>query len=43
MEIKNIINSKREGESPLERLRCKLEDNIKIDLKVVGYEGVDCE
>jgi hypothetical protein len=32
---------KPEGKRPLERLRHRWEDNIKIDLQVVGCEGKD--
>jgi hypothetical protein len=35
--IHNIIR-KSQGMSPL---RCRWEDNIKIDLRETGYEGVD--
>ena len=27
--------------SPLERPRCRWQDNIKMDIKKVGYEGID--
>jgi hypothetical protein len=29
------------GESPLERPRCSLEDNIKVDRHEVGWGGMD--
>jgi hypothetical protein len=32
---------KREGSRPLGKLRRRWEDNIKIDLKAIGYESVD--
>ena len=32
---------KPEGKRPLERLICRLEDNIKMDLREVGCGGVD--
>ena len=32
---------KPEGKRPLERPRCKWEDNIKMDLQEVGCEGID--
>jgi len=32
---------KTEGKRPLGRLRCRWEDNIKIDLQEVGCEGMD--
>jgi hypothetical protein len=31
-----------EGQRPLGRYRSKREDNIKVDLKELGCEGVDC-
>jgi hypothetical protein len=30
-----------EGRRPLGRPRCRWEDNIKLDLEEVGWEGVD--
>jgi hypothetical protein len=30
-----------EGKRPLRRLRCKWEDDIKINLREVGLKGVD--
>jgi len=32
---------KPEGNRPLERLRCRWEDNIKMDLQEVGCVGMD--
>jgi len=32
---------KPEGKRPLGRLRCRWEDNIKMDLQEVGYGGMD--
>jgi hypothetical protein len=32
---------KTSGKSPFGRLRRRREDNIRIDLRVVGWEGVD--
>jgi hypothetical protein len=32
---------KSEGKRPLRRPRCRWEDNIKIDLKEMGWEHVD--
>jgi hypothetical protein len=32
---------KPEGKRPLERLRCRWEDNIKMDLQEVGCGGMD--
>jgi hypothetical protein len=33
---------KPEGKRPLERNRRKWEDNIKIDLREIGWDGMDC-
>jgi hypothetical protein len=30
-----------EGERPLERSKCRREDNIKMDIRKTGVEGVD--
>jgi len=38
---KNILVGKSEGKRPLERLRCRWEDNIRLDLREVGWDGVD--
>jgi hypothetical protein len=35
------LGGKSEGETPLGRCRCRWEDNIKVDLKKIGLEGVD--
>jgi hypothetical protein len=32
---------KPEGRRPLERFRCRWEDDIKMDLKYVGWEDMD--
>jgi hypothetical protein len=32
---------KPEGKRPVERLRCRWVDNIKIDLRQTGWDGVD--
>jgi hypothetical protein len=32
---------KPEGKRPLGRLRCRWEDNIRLDLREVGWEGVE--
>jgi hypothetical protein len=32
---------KPEGKRPLERSRRRLEENIKIDLKEIGWDGMD--
>jgi hypothetical protein len=36
-----ILEERPEGRRPLERLRHRWEDNIKMDLQEVGWEGVD--
>jgi hypothetical protein len=36
-----ILVGKREGKRPLERHRRRWSDNIKIDLREIGMEGVD--
>jgi hypothetical protein len=35
-------NQKPEGKRLLEKHRLRLEDNIKMDRRVIGWEGVDC-
>jgi len=43
-EMKNaykILFGKPEEKKPLGRPRHKWKDNIKMDLRVIGYEGVD--
>jgi hypothetical protein len=37
---KNLVG-KPEGKRPLGRPRCRWEDNIKTELKEIGWEGVD--
>jgi hypothetical protein len=37
----NILGGKYEGDTPLGRCRHRWEDNIKVDLKEIGLEGVD--
>jgi hypothetical protein len=37
----NILAGKSEGKRPLGRLRQRWEDNIRIDLKEMGLEGVE--
>jgi hypothetical protein len=37
----NILVGKLEGERPLGRPRHRLEDNIKMDLREIGWEVVD--
>jgi hypothetical protein len=36
-----ILVGKTEGKRLLERPRCKWVDNIKIDLRAIGWDGVD--
>jgi hypothetical protein len=36
-----FLVGKPEGKRPLERLRSRWEDNIKVDLEEVGYGGMD--
>ena len=36
-----VLVGKPEGNSPLGRLRCRWEDNIKVDLQEVGCGGMD--
>jgi hypothetical protein len=37
-----ILFGKAGGKRPLGRLRCVWEDNIKVNIKEMGCEGVDC-
>jgi len=37
----NILVGKPEGKRPLGRYRCKCEDNIRMDLKQIGWRVVD--
>jgi hypothetical protein len=36
-----ILVGKPEGKKPLRRPSCKWEDNIRIDVREIGWEGVD--
>jgi hypothetical protein len=36
-----ILVAKPEGKRPLGRPRCRWVDNIKMDLRVIGWDGVD--
>jgi hypothetical protein len=38
----NIVVGKFEGKRRLGRVRCRWEDNIRMDLREVGWESVDC-
>ena len=40
-DIHRVLVGKPEGKRPLGRPRCRLEDNIKIDLQEAGCGGVD--
>jgi hypothetical protein len=37
----NILVVKPEGKRPLRRSKCRWEDNIKMDLREVVWEGMD--
>jgi hypothetical protein len=37
----NILVGKPEAKRPLRRPRRTLEDNIRMDLRIVGWEGVE--
>ena len=39
--VYKVLVGKSEGKRPLGRLRCGWEDNIKMDLQEVGWEGMD--
>jgi hypothetical protein len=39
--VYRVLVGKPEGKNPLERPRCRLEDNIKADLQEVGCGGLD--
>jgi hypothetical protein len=44
MEVRNtykILDRKPKGNGPLERRKCRWEDNIKVDLKEIWYVCVD--
>jgi hypothetical protein len=36
-----IFVGKPKGKRPLERLRCRWEDNIKMDLREIGWGGIN--
>jgi hypothetical protein len=38
----NTLVGKSEGNRPLGRLRRRWENNIRMDLREIGWEGVDC-
>jgi len=40
--VYRVLVGKPEGKRPLQRPRRRWEDNIKIDLQEVGWEGRDC-
>jgi hypothetical protein len=37
-----ILVGKPEGKRPLGRWKCRLVDNIKMNLKEIGWDGMDC-
>ena len=39
--VNRILVGKPEGKRSLGRLRCRLEDNIIMDLQGIGWEGVN--
>jgi hypothetical protein len=39
--VVRVLVGKPEGQRPLRSSRCRWEDNIKMDLKEVGWEDVD--
>ena len=39
--VYRLLVGKPEGKRPLERPRCRWEDNIKMDLQEVGWGGMD--
>jgi hypothetical protein len=41
MNVCRILAAKHERRRPLRRSRCRLEDNIKMDLREIGLVGVD--
>jgi hypothetical protein len=38
----NILIGRPEGRRPLGKSRCRWEDNIKMDLREIGFGDVDC-
>ena len=40
--VYKVLVGKPEGKRPLGRPRCRWEDNIKMDVKEVGWGGIDC-
>jgi hypothetical protein len=40
-EEEDILVGKPEGKRPLKRPRCRWVDNIKIDLREMGWDGLD--
>jgi hypothetical protein len=39
--VYNILVGKTEGERPLEKPRRRWEDNIRMDIREIDWEGVD--
>jgi hypothetical protein len=40
--VYRVLVGRHEGKRPLGRLRHRWEDNIKLDLREIGIDGVDC-
>jgi len=38
---RHVYRGKREGKRPIGRPRCRWEDNITMDIKVIGLDGAD--
>jgi len=39
--VRNVLTGKPEGKRPLRRPRPRLQDNIRMDRREIGWEGVD--
>jgi hypothetical protein len=39
--VYRVLVGRPEGKGPLRRLRCRWEDNIKLDLREIGIEGAN--
>jgi hypothetical protein len=39
--VYRILVGKAEGKRPLEKLRCRWVNNIKMDLREIGWDGMD--
>jgi hypothetical protein len=40
--VYRVLVGRPEGRRPLERPRCRWEDNIKVDLRETGINGANC-